>query len=43
VAEGEIELGGLKLKSGDAVAFSGEKSFSFKAKSPTQVLFFDLN
>jgi redox-sensitive bicupin YhaK (pirin superfamily) len=43
VAEGEIELGDLKLKSGDAVAFSGGKSFSFKAKLPTQVLFFDLN
>jgi redox-sensitive bicupin YhaK (pirin superfamily) len=43
VAEGEIELNGLKLKSGDAAAFSGEKEMSFTAKSPTQILFFDLN
>jgi hypothetical protein len=43
VAEGEIELDNLKLKSGDAVAFSGEKSVSFTAKSPTQILFFDLD
>ena len=43
VAEGEIELNDLKLKSGDAVAFSDEKGFSLKAKSPSQILFFDLN
>jgi hypothetical protein len=43
VAEGEIELGDLKLKSGDAAAFSDEKSFSLTAKSPAQILFFDLN
>jgi quercetin 2,3-dioxygenase len=43
VAEGEIELGSLKLKSGDAVAFSDEKGFSVNAKSPSQILFFDLN
>ena len=43
VAEGEIELNNLKLESGDAVAFSGEKAFSLKAKSPSQILFFDLN
>jgi hypothetical protein len=36
-------LNGLKLKSGDAVAFSDEKNVSFKAKSPVQILFFDLN
>ena len=43
VAEGEIESGDLSLKSGDAAAFSREKSVSFKAKSPTQILLFDLN
>jgi redox-sensitive bicupin YhaK (pirin superfamily) len=43
VAEGEIELSDLKLKSGDAIAFSDEKQISFTAKSPAQILFFDLN
>jgi hypothetical protein len=43
VAEGKIELDKLKLKSGDAVAFSDEKQFSLIAKSPAQILFFDLN
>jgi redox-sensitive bicupin YhaK (pirin superfamily) len=43
VAEGEIELGDLKLKSGDAAAFSDEKKISLMAKSPTQILLFDLN
>jgi redox-sensitive bicupin YhaK (pirin superfamily) len=42
VAEGEIELNGLKLKSGDAAAFSAEKGILFKAESPAQTLFFDL-
>jgi quercetin 2,3-dioxygenase len=43
IAEGEIELNGLKLKSGDAVAFSDENQISFTAKSSAQILFFDLN
>jgi redox-sensitive bicupin YhaK (pirin superfamily) len=43
LAEGEIEFGKTKLKSGDAIAFENEKSFSFEAKAPTQILFFDLN
>jgi redox-sensitive bicupin YhaK (pirin superfamily) len=43
VAEGEIELGSLKLKSGDGAAFSDEKVIAFTAKSPTQILLFDLN
>lgn len=43
VAEGEVELNGQTLKSGDAAAFSDEKGISFQAKSPTQVLLFDLN
>lgn len=43
VAEGEIELGGLKLKSGDAAAFGDEKAVSFTAQAPAQILLFDLN
>jgi quercetin 2,3-dioxygenase len=43
VAEGEIGLNDLKLKSGDAAAFSDENQFSLAAKSPAQILFFDLN
>ena len=43
VAEGEIELNGTKLKSGDAAAFSDESAVSFTAKSATQILLFDLN
>jgi redox-sensitive bicupin YhaK (pirin superfamily) len=43
VAEGEIEAGNISLKSGDAAAFSDETTVSFTAKSPTQVLLFDLN
>jgi redox-sensitive bicupin YhaK (pirin superfamily) len=43
VAEGEIELNNLKLKSGDAAAFSDEKGISFVARLPSQILFFDLD
>jgi hypothetical protein len=43
VAEGEIDTGNCSLKSGDAAAFSDEMAVSFAAKSPTQVLLFDLN
>ncbi len=43
VAEGEIHLDSLKLKSGDAVEIGDEKAVSFAAKSPTQVLLFDLD
>jgi hypothetical protein len=43
VAEGEIELGNLQLKSGDAAAVSEERKISLKTKSSTQILFFDLN
>jgi redox-sensitive bicupin YhaK (pirin superfamily) len=43
VAEGEIEAGNFSLISGDAAAFSDEMAVSFAAKSPTQVLLFDLN
>jgi Quercetinase C-terminal cupin domain len=43
VAEGEIGLNRLTLKSGDAAAFSDEKEISFTVKSPAQILHFDLN
>ena len=42
VAGGEIGLDNLKLKAGDAAAFTNEKAVSFTAKSPTQILLFDL-
>jgi hypothetical protein len=43
VAEGEVQLDGMALKSGDAAAFSDEKVIILRAKSPAQILFFDLN
>jgi quercetin 2,3-dioxygenase len=43
VAEGEVKLDGETLKSGDAVAFSGEKAVKLTAEKPSQVLLFDLN
>jgi redox-sensitive bicupin YhaK (pirin superfamily) len=43
IAEGEVELNGQSLKSGDAASFSDEKAISIKAISPAQILFFDLN
>jgi redox-sensitive bicupin YhaK (pirin superfamily) len=43
IAEGEVELNGQSLKSGDAASFSDEKAISIKAISPARILFFDLN
>ena len=43
MVEDEIELGGLNLKSGDGAAISEETAVSFTAKSPTQLMLFDLN
>jgi len=43
VAEGEVEVNGQALTSGDAVATSEELELSLKAKGPSQVLLFDLN
>ncbi|MGH7991016.1 MAG: pirin family protein [Limisphaerales bacterium] len=43
VAEGEIKLGDLHLKAGDAAALSEESSIDLAGKSPAQVLLFDLN
>jgi len=43
VAEGELEVNGQKLESGDAIATSGETRLNLKANKPSQVLLFDLN
>ncbi len=43
IAEGEVKLGDLLLKAGDAAALSGESSIDLAGKSPAQVLLFDLN
>ncbi len=43
VAEGEIEANGLSLQAGDGAAFTDEKAVSLTAKTPAQILLFDLN
>jgi len=43
VAEGEMEVNGMSLSSGDAVATSDESRLSLKAKRSSQVLLFDLS
>jgi quercetin 2,3-dioxygenase len=43
VAEGEVKIDGETIKSGDAVAFTGEKAVKLTAEKPSQVLLFDLN
>ena len=43
VAEGEMELNGLPLKTGDGAALSGETSVQLTGKSAAQVILFDLN
>jgi quercetin 2,3-dioxygenase len=43
VAEGEVELNGLKLNAGDAAAVSEETLLKLKANAKSQVLLFDLN
>ncbi len=43
VAEGEVEVNGHRLTSGDGAAVSEENQLSLKAHKPTQVLLFDLN
>ena len=43
VAEGEVELNGLNLNAGDAVAVSEESKLLLTAKAKSQVLLFDLN
>jgi redox-sensitive bicupin YhaK (pirin superfamily) len=43
VAEGEVDLNGQRLRSGDGAAISDEGALKLAAKSPSQVLLFDLN
>lgn len=43
VAEGEVTLNGQKLQAGDGVAISEESDLKLAAKTPSQVLLFDLN
>jgi len=43
IAEGEVELNGTKLASGDAVGVSDEGVLNISATKPSQVLLFDLN
>ena len=42
VAEGEVELNGVKLSGGDAAGVSGEDSLNITGAKPSQVLVFDL-
>jgi redox-sensitive bicupin YhaK (pirin superfamily) len=42
VAEGEVELNGVKLAGGDAVGVSEENVLNISATKPSQVLLFDL-
>ena len=43
VAEGEVELNGEKLRGGDGVEISKEKALRLGAKTPAQILVFDMN
>jgi hypothetical protein len=43
VAEGEVELNGVKLAGGDAVGVDAEGVLKISAGKPSQVLLFDLN
>jgi redox-sensitive bicupin YhaK (pirin superfamily) len=43
VAEGEVELNGVRLVVGDAVGVSDENALNISATKPSQVLLFDLN
>ncbi len=42
VVKGEVQMADLHLKTGDAVGVSDERSISFTAKGPTEILLFDL-
>ncbi len=42
VVQGEIHLNGLLLQAGDGAGFIRERSVSFRAQKPTEILFFDL-
>jgi redox-sensitive bicupin YhaK (pirin superfamily) len=42
VVSGDLDLAGLELTAGDGVAFSAEASLQVRAKSPAELLLFDL-
>lgn len=42
VVDGQILVNDLKLQKGDGAGFSGERSVSFRAQMPTEILLFDL-
>jgi len=42
VVSGEILMNGLQLKTGDGIGLSDEISVSFTAKSPSEILLFDM-
>jgi redox-sensitive bicupin YhaK (pirin superfamily) len=43
VVSGQIQMGELHLKTGDGVGVDHERSVSFTADSPTEILMFDLS
>ena len=43
IAEGEVQVDGQTLRSGDALALSDERAVQLRAERPSQVLIFDLN
>ena len=43
VAEGEVEVNGVRLAGGDAIGVSDESVLNISAAKPSQVLLFDLN
>ena len=43
VAEGEVNLNGEPLKSGDGAAVSAETLLEVQGRKPSQILLFDLN
>ena len=42
LVKGKISLGSLQLQTGDGVGLTGERSVSFTAKKPSEILLFDL-
>jgi redox-sensitive bicupin YhaK (pirin superfamily) len=42
VAYGDVQVGDVALKAGDAITFSGAERLGFTAKEESQILFFDL-
>lgn len=42
VVKGRVHLNDLHLQEGDGAGFSGERSVSFTAQEPAEILLFDL-